>query len=222
MTWDKKIKDLEHILREILKSNFLPKDSYLAGGTALYFYLRHRVSVDIDFFSPKPFRPDTLVFKARESFDQVDVEIMEKDSLIMFLSQEKIKFSLFHLPYPMLSDLSFHEIKTHIKCPMASVEDIEAMKGVALAQRGSAKDFVDLYHLLRRTRHTFNDMFSGVQRKYQVDEKYSYHLKTAAVYFFDAEQEINAIVIVDRDGRIRKINDEEWDEIKAFFVRFSK
>jgi predicted nucleotidyltransferase component of viral defense system len=220
VNWEKKIEGLEQILIEILKSKFLPKDSYLAGGTALYFYLRHRVSVDIDFFSPKPFRPESLVFKARKSFDRVDVEIMEKDSLILFLSQDKIKFSLFHLPYPMLSDLNFHEIKTHIKCPMASLEDIEVMKAVALAQRGSARDFVDLYYLLGRTRHTFNDMFSGVQRKYQVDEKYSYHLKTAMAYFFDAEQEINAIVIVDKAGRIRKITDEQWQEIKAFFVRF--
>lgn len=96
------------------------------------------------------------------------------------------------------------------------------MKAVALAQRGSAKDFVDLYHMLRRTRHTFEDMFSRVQQKYQVDEKYNYHLKTAVVYFFDAEQEIDAIVIVDRAGRIRKISDGEWNKIKAFFVRFSQ
>jgi predicted nucleotidyltransferase component of viral defense system len=64
------------------------------------------------------------------------------------------------------------------------IEDIEAMKAVVLAQRGSAKDFVDLYHLLRRTRHTFNDMFTGVQHKYHVDEKYSYHLKKRYGLFF--------------------------------------
>ena len=94
------------------------------------------------------------------------------------------------------------------------------MKAVAIAQRGSAKDFVDLYHLLERTRHTFEDMFSRVQRKYQVEEKYNYHLKTAMVYFFDAEQEIDAIVTIDKAGKIRKITDERWEEIKAFFVRF--
>jgi hypothetical protein len=41
-------------------------------------------------------------------------------------------------------------------------------------------------------------------------------------YFFDAEQEIAAIVIVDKAGKIRKITDERWEEIKAFFVRFSQ
>ncbi len=216
----KQIDDLQKILIEVLERKILPQDSYLAGGTALFFYLNHRVSVDIDFFSSKPFRPDALLFEARECFDQVDVEIMEKDSLIMFLSREKIKFSLFHLPYPLLSDLNFHQLKAKLNCPIASLEDIEAMKALALVQRGSAKDFVDLYHLLRKTQHTFSDMFSSVQRKYKVDEKYSYHLKTAMVYFFDAEQEIDGILIVDNSGKIRKITTEHWEEIKQFFTGF--
>jgi predicted nucleotidyltransferase component of viral defense system len=215
--WEKKLDKLQQILAEILESSFLPQDSYLAGGTALYFYLNHRVSVDIDFFSPKPFRPDELLFSSRELFDQVDVEILEKDSLILFLSGEKIKFSLFHLPYPLLSDLNFHHIRTDLVCPMASLEDIEAMKALALAQRGSAKDFVDLFYLLKRTKQSFDDVFSLVQRKYQVDQKYSYHLKTAMVYFSDAEQEIDAIVIIDVSGKIRKITGMEWEDIKSFF-----
>jgi predicted nucleotidyltransferase component of viral defense system len=218
--WEKKLVQLQKILVKILETPFLPQDSYLAGGTALYFYLNHRVSVDIDFFSPKPFRPDEFLFSARERFDQVDVEILERDTLILFLSGEKIKFSLFHLPYPLLSKLKFHPIKSNLDCPMASLEDIEAMKALALAQRGSAKDFVDLFYLLKKTQHSFGDLFSCVQRKYQVDEKYSYHLKTAMVYFFDAEQEIDAIVIIDGSGKIRKITVGEWENIKSFFERF--
>ena len=116
MNWDKQIDDLQKILIEVLESKILPQDSYLAGGTALYFYLNHRVSVDIDFFSSKPFRPDALLFEARECFDQVDVEIMEKGSLIMFLSREKIKFSLFHLPYPLLSDFNIHQLTKSTYC----------------------------------------------------------------------------------------------------------
>jgi predicted nucleotidyltransferase component of viral defense system len=220
VNWEKQIDNLQKILIEILESKILHQDSYLAGGTALYFYLNHRVSVDVDFFSPNPFRSDALLFEVREQFDKVDVEIMERDSLILFLSEEKIKFSLFHLPYPLLFDLGFHKMKTDIECPLASHEDIEAMKALALVQRGSAKDFVDLYHLLRKTQHTFSDMFSCVQRKYQVDEKYSYHLKAAMVFFFDAEQEIDAIMVVDRTGEVRKISAREWENIKDFFVGY--
>jgi hypothetical protein len=39
-------------LTRLLRYNLLPEKSYLAGGTAVYFYLKHRVSVDLDFFTP--------------------------------------------------------------------------------------------------------------------------------------------------------------------------
>lgn len=194
----------------------------MAGGTALYYYLNHRISIDIDCFTPEAFHADTIIHKSREIFNHVDVEIFEKDSVILFLSPEKIKFSLFHFPYPLLSKLFSFEIDGRAFCPMASLEDIEAMKAIALVQRGSAKDFVDLYHLLKKTQHTFKDIFSMVQRKYQVDEKYDYHLKTAMVYFFDAEPEIDDIVMVGEDKKARKMNEKDWEKIKAFFMRFCR
>ena len=103
---------------------------------------------------------------------------------------------------------------------MASLDDIEAMKTLALVQRGSAKDFVDLFYLLRKTGHSFADLSLLVQRKYDVDKKYDYHLKTAMVYFDDAELELAAIMLVDESGRIRSISVKEWTEIREFFVGF--
>lgn len=91
---------------------------------------------------------------------------------------------------------------------------------ISIAQRGSAKDFVDLYHLLQKTQHTFKDVSNGVQRKYQLEKKYDYHLKTAMVYFDDAEKEVDTILLVDRSGKIRKMTQKEWKDLKQFFLRF--
>lgn len=220
MIWEKNIRNLEQILIKILKNDILPENSYMAGGTALYYYLNHRVSIDIDCFTSESFRSEALVAETRKLFNQTDVEILEKDSLILFLTQDQIKFSLFHFPYPLLNEPNMIEINSQVKCPMASLEDIEAMKAVALAQRGAAKDFVDLFYLLKKNRHSFKDLFHRVKRKYDVDEKYDYHLKTSMVYFNDAEPEIDSIVIIDDKGTARKIASGEWDEIKDFFVRF--
>lgn len=41
----------------------LPSDSYLAGGTAIALYHGHRLSVDLDFFTPRAF--DSLEPKIR-------------------------------------------------------------------------------------------------------------------------------------------------------------
>ncbi|MBC8358461.1 MAG: nucleotidyl transferase AbiEii/AbiGii toxin family protein [Candidatus Aminicenantes bacterium] len=222
MNGEKNIKNLKEILTQILESKILPQESYLAGGTALYFYLHHRLSIDLDFFTSKSFKSESLAFKMRERFDRVDVEIMEKESLILFLSEDKIKFSLFHFPYKLLSDIVLFKVSKEITCPLVSFEDIEAMKAVALTQRGSARDFVDLFYLLQQTKHTFENISVFVQKKYQLEKKYAYQLKTAMVYFDDAEKEINTIITVDQSGRIRKMTQKEWKEIKQFFMRFCR
>lgn len=212
--------NLENVLAKLLKSAILSDDCYLAGGTALYLRLRHRLSLDIDFFSPRPFNPEMILFKFREEFGEADLELMEKETLILFLSPEKLKFALVHLPYKLLAPLTSYKIKPGIVASLASLDDIEAMKSLALVQRGSAKDFVDLFYLLKKSGHSFADLCLLVQRKYDVDQKYNYHLKTALVYFDDAEKELAAIMLVDKSGDIRPISEKEWKEIKDFFVRF--
>ena len=215
----KRVAALETILARVIKSAILPDACYLAGGTALYLRLHHRLSVDLDFFSSRPFNPEMLVFKFKEEFAKIDVELMEKGTLILFLSPNKLKCSLFHLPYKLLSPLTEFKAKPGIVVPLASLDDIEAMKALALIQRGSAKDFVDLFYLLKKTGHSFADLSLFVQRKYDVDQKYDYHLKTALVYFDDAEKDLEAIMLVDESGGIRSIVKKEWKEIKEFFVR---
>jgi predicted nucleotidyltransferase component of viral defense system len=162
-----------------------------------------------------------LAFKLRNEFGNSNLELMEKDTLILFLTPEKLKFSLFHLPHKLLAPLTGYKIKPGTVASLASLDDIESMKSLALVQRGSAKDFVDLFYVLKRTGHSFADLSLLVQRKYSVDEKYNYHLKTAMVYFDDAEQELPAIMLVDESGGIRSIHEKEWKGIKDFFVRFS-
>jgi len=215
-----KLRGLNNVLLKLLKIPILPSDSYLAGGTALYFYLHHRLSVDLDFFTQKDFIPEMLVFKLREKFGTVDVEIMEKESLIAFLSPEKIKFSFFSLPYPLLSSLKILELSNEATCSAASLDDIAAMKAIAISQRGSAKDFVDLYHIIRHTQIKFEDLSSFVQKKYQLEKKYEYHMKTAMVYFDDADREFDSIMIVQNKEHFRQLSESEWKKIKDFFFSF--
>lgn len=222
MNWERTIQSLKNTLIQLLNSQLLPSESYLAGGTALYYYLHHRLSVDLDFFSPKDFSSELLVFKLREEFGTAEVEIMEQESLIAFLSPEKIKFSLFFFPYPLLSSLKSMELGRGAICPAASLDDIAAMKAIAISQRGSAKDFIDLYYLLKHTQFTFEDMSSFVQKKYNLNKKYEYHMKTSMVYFDDAEQELDSIILVQDDGQFHQLSESGWKEIKEFFVRFTQ
>ncbi|MCK4766091.1 MAG: nucleotidyl transferase AbiEii/AbiGii toxin family protein [Candidatus Aminicenantes bacterium] len=218
---------LETQLARLLKCNILPQNSYLAGGTAVYFYLKHRVSVDLDFFTPKNFNIDAFVHGIKQCFAEVHVELMEKHTLILYISKQKIKFSLFFFPYEPLHKITSYTLRNDITCPLASLQDLEAMKAIAISQRGSAKDFIDLYFLLKETNHQYDDILRFVMEKYHVEKEYEYQLKTSFIYFDDAEKEIDSIVMIkDRTApdvfKAEKIKEEEWEKIKAFFKEFIK
>jgi len=209
-------------LAHLLKCRLLPEKTYLAGGTAVYFYLNHRVSIDLDFFTPTPFNSEQLVHKIKECFDEVQVELMEEKTVILYISKEKVKFSLFLFPYENVKENQPVTLSDGTICPLASLEDIEAMKAVAISQRGSVKDFVDMYFLLAKTGHLFEDILAAVIKKYSLDSTYEYPLKTSFVYFEDAENEVDNIIMINAGKKKEKLEQKEWRKIKTFFREFVK
>ena len=115
----------------------------LAGGTALALYLGHRVSVDLDLFTP-------------ESFDAGELEA--------FLSQRYGFQTAFRRPDTLKGMIDGVKIDciahkyAYLRQPYAesgirlySIEDIVAMKLSAIADDGSRlKDFVDIACLSTR------------------------------------------------------------------------
>jgi predicted nucleotidyltransferase component of viral defense system len=213
---------LEKHLSNLLKCSLLPEKSYLAGGTAVYFYLKHRISVDLDFFTPTPFNSELFIPEMKECFDDVQVELMEKNTVILFLSKEKIKFSLFLFPYDNLVENKTINLADGTTCPLASLDDIEAMKSIAISQRGSAKDFVDLYLILRKTGHRFDDILKLIIKKYELESNYEYQLKTSFVYFEDAEKEVDNIIMIKENKDKMGLEKNQWLKIKNFFLEFIK
>ncbi len=213
---------LEKQLARLLKYKLLPEKSYLAGGTAVYLYLKHRVSIDLDFFTPTAFNSDLLIHKIKECFDHIQVELMEKNTLILYISEEKVKFSLFLFPYDNLVENQTVTLQDSTTCTLASLEDIEAMKAVAISQRGSVKDFIDLYSIVKKTGHHFDDIFKGVIKKYNLDNTYEYQIKTSFVYFEDAEKEIDNIIMIGENKEKKKLTGREWGKIKKFFQEYIK
>ncbi|MBD3413469.1 MAG: hypothetical protein GF421_03435 [Candidatus Aminicenantes bacterium] len=222
MNWEDALKNLKKQLIQINKCKILPDGSYLAGGTAVSLFLNHRISVDLDLFTPKKFNSQQFIYAMEKCFKKdVVIELIEENTVILFVSNN-IKFSLFFYPYPLLSQVEFIKINKSINCPLASFNDIEAMKALAITQRGSAKDFVDLFFLLRNTGHHFKDILTFVRKKYGVESRYEYHLRTSFVYFDDAEREKDSIMLIKKSGPIKRMSDEAWKDIKHFFCEFIK
>ena len=160
---------------EKLSSLPVLKNTRLVGGTALALQIGHRTSVDLDFFGSINTDPDEL----RDILREVGrVEIASKSKNINIFWINGIKVDMVNYPYPWL-DLPIEESGIRL----ASIKDIAAMKVAAIVNRGTKKDFIDFYTLLRS--FTVEDILDMYSRKYS-DGSLFIVLKSLT-YFDDAE-----------------------------------
>lgn len=170
---------------------------YLAGGTSLALQLGHRRSVDFDWFRDEPIAdPLRLAADIRAAGLAVEVERTEKGTLHASLAG--VRLSFFEYGYPLLDPvLRAESLGLHL----ASLADITAMKLAAVAQRGSRKDFVDVFALGRR--FTLDEMLELYRRRFGVRDVG--HVLVALSYFDDA----------DRERMPAMLRPWKWPDVKA-------
>jgi len=136
---------------------------YLAGGTALALQLGHRRSVDFDFFSPKPIERNLLAkIKKIFVFSEITAAIDNPDELTVFVDSVKITFLKY--PFPILTKLiKFKGIK------ILSAKEIGIAKAYAIGRRGSYKDYVDLYFILKKKIASLAETINLAAKKYGFD-----------------------------------------------------
>ena len=191
----------------------LPADTYLAGGTAVALYLNHRVSIDIDLFTEKDFYSGPVISFIGQNHTIEVTNVAERDTLLAIV--DDVKLSLFKYPYPLVKPLVTNKVYSVY---LASPEDIAAMKVVAIAQRGIAKDFVDLMALMLAYEISLNELMAMVQGKYRVSEEYHYQIKRSLVYFDDAVNSLGEVTIIENGERVR-LDKKEWVKVEEFFKR---
>ncbi|MEW6181492.1 MAG: nucleotidyl transferase AbiEii/AbiGii toxin family protein, partial [Chloroflexota bacterium] len=104
-------------------------------------------------------------------------------------------------------------------CFIADWRDIAAMKLVALSQRGTKKDFVDLFFLLRE-KLTLADLKTIVEQKF-TGVRYNWtHVIRSLGYFEEAENDPMPLMATSKE--IRDLTLREWREIKQFFKELQK
>jgi predicted nucleotidyltransferase component of viral defense system len=161
----------------MLSDSKLVAPFYLAGGTALALQIGHRKSIDFDFFTEEDF--DVQAIK-KMLVEAGDFELFSESSGTIHGQLNKVQVSFFVLPYPLLEC----SCKSNY-LSIASKKDIAVMKLAAISSRGSKKDFMDLYFLLRE--YSFEEMFSAFVDKYGEKEENIYCVLKGLTYFDDAE-----------------------------------
>lgn len=155
---------------------------YLAGGTAIALLLGHRRSADLDWFSQgETSELLSLVGRVQGRIAGLSVHRLAAGTLHGDVAG--VRLSLLEYRYPLLQPLIAW---SEYGCRLASLDDLACMKLAAVAQRGTKRDFVDVYALGLRHR-PIAEVFELYGRKYGMSDKA--HLLYALSYFDDAEGE---------------------------------
>jgi hypothetical protein len=157
-------------------------DFYLAGGTALSIYLGHRRSVDLDFFTSSHL-PDPLQFAQFLRNEGLPIKTDSTERGTLYGSIDNVRISFMEYLYSLLQPPVFWE---EGNCNLSSLDDLACMKLAAVAQRGSRKDFIDMYILIQRHR-SLVELLSLFQTKYHTENIVP--ILTGLAYFDDADGE---------------------------------
>lgn len=175
---------------ELLKA-FMRQDLFasmrLVGGTALALQYGHRQSVDLDMFGPVQLDS----FEIRQVLNRLGrLTVIKETSNIKIYLLDGIKVDFVNYAYPWIDDAVEEE-----GIRLASDKDIAAMKINAIEGRGSKKDFIDLYFLLKH--YTLQEILDFYCHKYPENSVFRAILSLS--YFDDADSQMMPKMFMEDD-----------------------
>jgi len=201
--WNALTPDMRQILSGFRHSELGAK-FYLAGGTALALQLGHRLSVDLDFFSPTEDIPTLrpALEKALAPFQPILADSAWGN--LVYLAQN-VRVGFYGYGYELTAPL----VETP-EARLASVEDIALMKLDALLARAARKDFYDLYFICQKI--PLPKILDLAPQKYPATRDFETQTVKRLVYFENAERDIDP----------QLLNPVTWQQVKDYFTKQSK
>ncbi|HUX55748.1 MAG TPA: nucleotidyl transferase AbiEii/AbiGii toxin family protein [Bacteroidales bacterium] len=183
------------LLKELLAIPYFD-NLYLVGGTSLALQIGHRKSIDLDLFG-KIDADDISISQSLNSIGRT--RLIKKTPNIQIYVVNDIKVDIVNYHYPWLdTPIGVDQLR------LAGKRDIAAMKLGAIAGRGSRKDFVDLYFLLKE--FSLKELLSFYNEKY--NDGSSFLVLKSLTYFDDA----------DTDPHPNMLKSTDWKEVKQSIV----
>lgn len=188
---------------------FHPFGFYMAGGTALALQLGHRTSLDFDFYSKEKLESEKFAMHLRQLLPSTKISHQTDDTFLAIASG--VNISVFYYPYQLLRDfVDFSPVQ------LASLEDIAAMKIVAIVQRARQRDFLDLYYLIERL--GMAEVVTSAYKKYPWYEENNQIVLTALTYFEEAnkDDEAGGITVFDKNLQWKNVKEKIRHEVKKY------
>lgn len=184
---------------------------YLSGGTALAeFYLQHRLSEDLDFFSEEEFEPEgvsTVLKKVQKAAGIILVRYEQSFNRNLFfleLEGDEIKTEFTYFPFPRIE-----QGKKIGNLHIDSLIDIAVNKIFTIYQKPRARDFIDLYCIMRRESWTIADLVKKARIKFD------YHIDPLQL----GAQFVRVEVLKDYPSMLIHLDESAWQN---FFIEEAK
>ena len=160
-----------------LQSLGILSEMRLVGGTSLALQIGHRKSIDIDLFGNLSAEYENLIDELKTIGEVVP---LKNSKNIHSLLVNDIKVDIVNYEYEWLTNkITIDNIQ------LASIEDIAAMKLNAIIGRGSKKDFIDLFFILKN--YSLATLMDFYTKKY--NDGSTFLVLKSLTYFEDADME---------------------------------
>ncbi len=177
------------------------QDFSLVGGTALSLLYGHRISVDLDLFSNKPFENPAIINALEKKFKSSFVNRSTNPRFGIFGFIDDIKIDIIRHPHPLIRpEQTIEGIR------FFSTEDIIAMKVQAILGRGKKKDFWDIAELLNH--FSVSDFINFHKEKYTT-QNLLITVPQAITFFADAEESEDPI----------SLKKQTWEKVKKTIAK---
>ena len=208
------ITTLQKQVLDLFRKSSLKKGFYWTGGTLLSaYYLHHRQSKDLDFFSDSSFSYNQIIPFIRKLKTNLKLPYIEEKKVYdrwEFFLHNKGDLRLEFVFYP---HSRIRPRKKWQGISIDSLEDIAANKVMAFFDRNDPKDLFDLYCLLTKKKHSLKTLLKLVEKKFGVKiEKMSFWSETHKS--LDNLDEI-APLLISRDSQEKQ---KLLKEIRDYFV----
>ena len=155
------------ILELIANDQTIAGSFYLSGGTALAeYYLSHRLSEDLDFFSEEEFEPNVISVFFKKISQKADIQSVSyeqsfnRNLFFLQVGKDQIKTEFTYFPFTRIE-----QGKKIGKLSIDSLLDIAVNKVFTIYQKPRVRDFIDLYTILQKEKDWDVD---GLVKKAQI------------------------------------------------------
>lgn len=183
--------------QENLKSNF-----YFSGGTALAeYYLHHRLSEDLDFFSLEEIDPMVVQISLKNIQDKAGIikidfqQSFNRNLFFLHFKAEVIKTEFTYYPFTQIE-----KPKTINGIKVDSLLDIAVNKTFTIYQQPSSRHFVDLYLIIKVKGWHFKDLIKQARAKF---DSYIDPIQMG-------QQLLKVPEVLDNPTLLIELSDKEW------------